>query len=115
MLQNVRDAGVVGRIGLEADGEDIVAVVPRNVQVLGSGPVMLQVQGRQLELGNMLRAQESKAMQLFSRLWEIGELGNSSSGSVSGGVSQHLDAGTAQTKIAVPMLCGDEVVITALA
>lgn len=77
VLQDVWDARVVWGVGLEADREDIVAVVAGDVQVFGARLVVPQVQCRQLELGNMLGAQESEAMELLARLGKLREVGRS--------------------------------------
>lgn len=47
-------AGIIWRICLEADGEDIVAVVTGDMEVFGASLVVLEVQGCQLELRDML-------------------------------------------------------------
>ena len=54
VLQDMRDTGVVWGVRLEADREDIVAVVTGNVQMLCSGLVVLQVQSSQFQLWDML-------------------------------------------------------------
>lgn len=41
MLQNVGHACIIWRIGLEADGKDIILVVSMDVEVFGPGLVML--------------------------------------------------------------------------
>ncbi len=81
MLQDMRHARVVGRVCLEPDGEDIVAVVAGNVEMFGAGLVVLQMQRRQLQLRNLFRAQKSEAMKLLAWLWVLRELRDSSSGS----------------------------------
>ena len=48
MLQYMRHAGVIGRVGLEANGEDIIPVIPRNVQIVCSSLVMTQVESCEL-------------------------------------------------------------------
>ena len=67
MLQNMRDASVVGRVRLEANGKDIVLVVPRNVQVLGACFLMLQMKGCKLKFRYMLSTLQGKAMDLLPR------------------------------------------------
>lgn len=69
------DARVVWGVGLEADREDIVAVVASDVQVFGARLVVPQVQCRQLELGNVLGAQQSEAMELLAGLGILREVG----------------------------------------
>ena len=74
VLKDMGHAGVVWRVGLEADGEDIVAVVAGDVQVLGAGLVVLQMQRRQLELRHMLGAQQGEAAELLAGLGILREL-----------------------------------------
>lgn len=92
MLQDVWDARVVWGVGLEPDREDIVGVVARNVQVFGTRLVVPQVQCRQLELGNVLGAEEGEAMQLLAGLGELREIGRSSRRPF-GRAAEHLDGG----------------------
>lgn len=66
MLQDMWHTGVIWRVGLEADGEDIVAVISGNVKMFGTSLIVLQVQGRQLELRHVLRAKQREAMKLFA-------------------------------------------------
>lgn len=70
MLQNVRHSGVIWWIGLESNGEDIIRVVPRNMDIVGAGLVVLELQRGQLELRNLLDALESEAMELLPRFGE---------------------------------------------
>ena len=65
---------MVRRVCLEADREDIVLVFAGNMQIVGSGLVVLQVQSRQLEFRDMLRTEESEAVDLLSWLRILGEL-----------------------------------------
>ena len=44
MLEDMRYSGMVRRICLEADREDIVLVLSGNMQIVGSSLVVLQVQ-----------------------------------------------------------------------
>lgn len=90
MLEDVGDARVVWGIGLEADGEDIVAVVARNVQVFGARLVVPQVQCRQLELWDVLRPEESEAVKLLAGLGVLREIGHGSRSAL-GGAAEHLD------------------------
>lgn len=53
MFKDVRNTSGVGRICLEADAEDIVGVVSCYVQIVGARLVVLEVQRRQLQLGDM--------------------------------------------------------------
>lgn len=41
MFEDVGHACRIGRVGLESDGEDIVLVLPGNVQIFGTGPIVL--------------------------------------------------------------------------
>lgn len=88
MLQDVGDAGVIGRVRLEANGEDIVGIVTRNVQVVGAGLVVLQLQCRQLQLWNVLCSDESESMELGARLRIQGEIRHGLASRV-GSVAQH--------------------------
>jgi len=54
MLQDVRDSRIVWGIRLEPDREDIVLVLASNVQIVGAGLVVLEVESRQLEFRDML-------------------------------------------------------------
>ena len=72
------NTGVVRRVGLEADGEDIVAIVTANVKVFGACLIVLEVQGGQLEFRDMLGPQQGKAIEFIARLRELGEFGDSS-------------------------------------
>lgn len=78
MLKNVWHTGVIRRIRLEADAEDIVAVVASDVKMLGARLVMLQVQRCQLKLWNMLAAEQSKSVKLLAGLWVLRDLCDSS-------------------------------------
>lgn len=62
VLEDVGDAGVVRRVRLEADGEDIIAVVTSDMKVVGSSLVVLQVKGSQLELRDVLGAHQGEAV-----------------------------------------------------
>lgn len=97
MLQDMGHTGIVGRVCLETDREDIVAIVSGDVQMLGAGLVVLQVQRRQLELRDMLRPQQRKAVELLAGLWELGELGDSSSGGILDSIPQHTAGGRAKS------------------
>lgn len=92
MLKNMRDTSVVGRIRLEADGEDIVAVIASNMEVVGAGLVVLQMDGRKLQLRYMLGSHKSKAVKLFARFGELRQLrdGFARRGSC---VSEHIEVG----------------------
>lgn len=49
-------------IGLEPDGKDIVGIVSSDVEVVCASLIVLEVQGGQLEFGDVLRSSESEAM-----------------------------------------------------
>lgn len=65
----MRDTGIVRRIRLEADGEDIVGVIAGNVQIVGAGFVVLQLQCSEFQLWNVLCSDDSKAVEFGARLW----------------------------------------------
>lgn len=88
MLQDVGDAGVIGRVRLEADGEDIVGVITRDMQVVGAGLVVLQLQCRQFQLRNVLCSDESESMEFGARLRIQGEIRHGLASRV-GCVAQH--------------------------
>lgn len=67
-------SGVRG-IGLEGNAEYIVCVLSGYVQVICARLLMLEVQRRQLEFGDMLCALEMEAVQMCSRLGEVREVG----------------------------------------
>lgn len=82
--------GVVRRVRLETDGEDIVAVVTRDVQVVGAGLVVLKVQSRQFQFRHVLRPQQRKAVKLITRLGILRELSDGLLGRVDS-IPQHVD------------------------
>lgn len=88
VLQDVRHAGVIRGVGLEADGKDIVAVITGNVKMLGTSLVVLQVHSRQLELGHMLGAQQGEAVKLPACPGIVRKLRHSSLRSVDSGMAQ---------------------------
>ena len=51
VLQDMRDSRRIRGIGFESNGEDVVWIISRNMQVLGTRLVVLQVQSRHLQLG----------------------------------------------------------------
>lgn len=89
VLQDVRDACVIRGIGLETDGEDVVAIISGNVEMFSAGFVMLQVQSRQLQFRDMLRSQQREAVKLLTRLRELRELSDSSSRRAFGCIAKH--------------------------
>ena len=62
MLQDMGHAGVIGRIGLETNGEDIVAVFSCDVEVVGASIIMLKSHCCQMQLGNVLGILNSKTV-----------------------------------------------------
>jgi hypothetical protein len=56
MLQDMRNSSVIRRIRLEPDGEDIVGVVARNVEVVGASLIMLELESSEFQLRNLLNA-----------------------------------------------------------
>lgn len=62
MFQDVRHSRIIWGIRLEPDGEDIVLILPGNVEIISASLVVLEVQGRQLEFRDMLRTDQSEAM-----------------------------------------------------
>jgi len=85
MLEDVWHPRGVGRVGLEADGEDIVGVVPGNVNVFGARLVVLQLEGRQLQLGHLLYAAEGEAMELLAHSGEGRGVGDGGIGTTEDG------------------------------
>lgn len=43
MLQDMGHTSIVWRVRLEANGEDIVAIIPRNMQIIRTSLIMLKV------------------------------------------------------------------------
>ena len=68
MFEDVRHAGRIWRVRLEADAEDIVLVVSCHVQVISAGLVVLEQQRRQLQLRHVLALFQSEAMNAIARL-----------------------------------------------
>jgi hypothetical protein len=54
VFKNMRDARVVGWVGLEPNGKDIVAVIAGNMEMFGARFLVLKVQSCQFQLWNML-------------------------------------------------------------
>jgi hypothetical protein len=67
----MRNTSIIRRVRLETDGKDIVAVVAGNVQIIGSGLVMLKVKSRQLKLRNMLGSDKGEAVKLLAGLRKL--------------------------------------------
>ena len=77
MLQDVWHSGGIWRIGLEADGEDIVRILAGNVQVLGARLVVLEMQCSQLKLRHLLHVLEGESVQLLADARKVGDIGHS--------------------------------------
>jgi hypothetical protein len=90
MLEDMGNSSIVRWIRFEADREYIVLVFAGNMQIVCAGLVMLEMQGRQLEFRDMLRTEESEAMELVPRLGILAKLSNSLSNSSLGHISQHF-------------------------
>lgn len=71
MLENMRQTRVIRGICLETNRKDIIAVVPSDVQVFGTCFVVLKLQGREFELGNVLDALHCEAMESFAWLRKL--------------------------------------------
>lgn len=86
----MRNTRVVRRVRLEANRKDIVAVVASDVEVIGTGLIVLKMKSSQLKLGDMLGSHKSEAMELLAGLWKLRKLrdGLASTGS---GVSEHRE------------------------
>ena len=67
MFQNVRNTRLVRRVGLEPDREDIVLIISGKMKAFGSGPIVLKLQGCELQLWHMLHTLEGKSMQIRPR------------------------------------------------
>ena len=75
MLKYVGNTSVIWGVGLEANGEDIVLVVPGNVQIFRSSLLMLELEGCELQFRYVLLALEHEPMQVLSELWRLVETG----------------------------------------
>jgi hypothetical protein len=91
MLQDMRNTRVIGRVGLEPDGEDIVAVISGNVEMLRASLVVLQVQRSQLELWDVLGSQQCEAVELVAGFRQLGKLCNCSPSRTLRSISKHPD------------------------
>lgn len=76
MFQDMRNPCCIGRVRLETDAEDVVLVLPRDMQIVGSSLIVVEMQGREFQLGYVLGTVEGEAMQAGSWLWESGEVYN---------------------------------------
>lgn len=78
MLQNMGDSGGIWRVRLEANREDIIAVVSCNVQIVGASLVVLELQGSEFQLGYKFCALQRESMDSISRLGIVGEVSHRS-------------------------------------
>jgi hypothetical protein len=74
MLEDMRHSSVVWGVRLEADGEDIVRIVSRNMEVLCPRLIMLEFECCQLQLGDLLYALESEAVELLADIGETRQI-----------------------------------------
>lgn len=72
MLKYVRDTGIIRRICLESDREDIVRVFSTNMKVFSLRTIVQKLKGAQFQLRHSLNALQRKIMELESWL-EIGQ------------------------------------------
>lgn len=79
MLQNMGHTCRIRWVCLEADTEDIILVVPRNMQIVRIGLVMSQPHGGQVKLRNVLLLANSEAVELLANSREAVDVGNSRS------------------------------------
>ena len=63
MFQDMRNPRRIWRVRLEPNGEDIVLVISRKMEILGAGLIMLEFKGCELEQWNMLLSFEGESMQ----------------------------------------------------
>lgn len=78
MLQDMRHSCVVVWISLEPNCEDIVLVLPGNVNVVRSGPVVLQLNSGELHLRKMPRPLHRESMDFIAWSrdpWKVGQAG----------------------------------------
>ena len=68
VLQDMGHTCVIRRVGFKPDGEDIILVIPRDMEIFCSCFVMLQMKSCKLQLRDMLRAFQCKAMNIFAWL-----------------------------------------------
>lgn len=62
MLEYMWYASVIWRIGFEANGKNVVFVISCNVQIFSPGFVVLQMEGFQLKLRDILHALQRETM-----------------------------------------------------
>ena len=68
VLQDMGHTSVIRRVSFKPDGEDIILVIPRDMEILCSSLVVLQMKSCKLQLRDMLRAFQCKAMNIFAWL-----------------------------------------------
>ena len=56
VLQDMGHTSIIRRVGFKPNGEDIILVIPRDMEILCSSLIMLQVKSYKLQLRDMLRA-----------------------------------------------------------
>ena len=64
---------MIGWVGLEANGEDIVGVISSKMQMPGARLVMGRFDGGELQLWYLLDALHGKAVNLLRWLWDIAD------------------------------------------
>jgi len=84
MLEDMRHSSVVRRVRLEADGEDIVRIVSRDMEIFCPCLVVLQLERRQLQFGDLLHALESEAVELLADAGEARQIRDGSISSAPG-------------------------------
>ena len=71
VFQYVWDAGIIWRVSLEANAENIVLVVSCNMEIFCASLVVLQMNSCKLELRNVFGTLQSESVQMISRPWII--------------------------------------------
>ena len=66
VFQDMWHTSIIRRVGFKPDGEDIILVIPRDMEIFCSSLVMLQVESCKLQLWDMLRAFQCKPMNIFA-------------------------------------------------
>lgn len=66
VLEDMGHACRIGRIGLEADAKDIIAVITCNMQVVRIGFVVNEMDSRKMQLRDVLLVLDGEAKELFS-------------------------------------------------
>lgn len=62
MLEYVGYTGIIRRVSLEADGKDIILVIPGDMKIFSSGFVVVEVKCRELEFRYMLCTLQGEAV-----------------------------------------------------